>query len=363
MGIQAVDELPYREGVLLAEDVYDLSWTAFYRLEVYGKPSIMGIMGKIDSILRSIVDESGEYLHAILYDKEIVVGVLLGYYVLLRTKYYDVRSARLKLSKVLSIIKSYIDGYSAYGEVLYALKKLDKIVDVVQRYVDVDAKVRTAFNNLRSMLVEPNLRIEHVEDLFYIVWLICEHRMHDIADEEELARLLLDERLYNLAIMDFESSAIYANAVASFITRYRFKESYRSLRERIEELYKTLRYHDESLAKVGEGLSGALVSKIKLGIHNLDEALQRLRSLDEARKMQRRYGIPLASLLLLMAVLLWISPMIPGTLLDFVNSYRDRIAGALIFISASLFTDIFGGGIVGKMIRGFLEALENLIKH
>jgi tetratricopeptide (TPR) repeat protein len=362
MGIQVIDEFPYKEGSFLDADIYDLSWTAYYMLEVYGRPSVIGIVGKIDPVLISLVEESGEYLHAVLYNKEIAIGILLGYYVLLKTKHYDARTIQSQLSKVLGIVKNYVDEYGVYGEVLYVLKKLGQVADVVRRYIDVDSRIRTSFNNLKDMLARSNLRIEHVEDLFYIAWIICEHKMRDIVDEQELIKLFLDDRLYNLAIMDFRSSAVYANAVASFALRYKFKEFHKILYGRMEELYKALRYYDENLAKMDNGVSGALVSKIRLGIHNLNKALRKLEELNEAQKVRKRYGIPLAVSLLLMAVLLWALLRMPSTL-DFVNAYGDLLAWALVSASISLFADIFGGGRVSKAIKWLLEFIRNFIKH
>ena len=120
-----MNEVLGKGGDTLGMDIYDLSWYTLYLMEVHGKPSAMNNINSIDLLLKTLIEESNNFLHVLLYDKDIVVGVLLGHYILLKSRVYKEHYLRPRLFKVLKTIKSYIDEYRAHGEVLYVLKKLD----------------------------------------------------------------------------------------------------------------------------------------------------------------------------------------------------------------------------------------------
>jgi len=302
VGMQVMNELLDiidRIDVFSTIDIYDLSWYTLYLMEAYGKPSAMNNINNIDSMLKMSVEENKEFLHMVLYDKELIVGILLGYYILLKNKFYNDYSIKPSLSKVLEAVKNYIDEYNTYGEVLYALKKLDTVTDMVRKFIDIDSKIKILFNNSRDTLLRGDLRIEHAEDLSYVIWIICENKAFSIVGKDDLMKAVLDDRLYNLVSMDYKSIAVYANALANFILKSELKyekDVYNILRERSEEVYKTLKFYIKTLSHSDEGVSKALIGKMRLGIRYLDKALQRLKGLNKIQKVKRKYGILSAAL-------------------------------------------------------------------
>lgn len=356
MGMQVIDEVLDRSDIILTTDIYDLSWYTLYLMEAYGKPSIMNNINNIGSILKTFVEENKEFLHMVLYDKELIVGILLGYYILLKSKFYNDYRVKLGLSKVLEAVKNYIDEYNTYGEVLYALKKLDAVTDIVREFIDIDSKIRILFNNLKDALLKDDLRIEHAEDLSYVIWLICENKAHSIVEKDDLMKAVLDDRLYNLVSMDYKSIAVYANALANFILRCKLKyekEVYNVLCERSEEVYKTLEFYIKTLSQPSEGVSRALIGKMRLGIHNLGKALQKLRDLNEAQKVKRKYGILSIALTLLVIIFIKFP-----TITHMLQSIAPPIVVTLISLLLSIIDDLFEN----RASKWLLEVLKSVLR-
>ena len=360
MDVQVVKEAIDKNESTLTMDIYDLSWYTLYLMEVYGKPSITNNIIDISSILRTFIEENEEFLHMVLYDKELVVGILLGYYILLKSRFYDERDAKPGLSKVLEAVKSYIDEYDTYGEVLYALKKLDTVTYMVRKFIDIDRRIRILFDNSKDALLKGYLRIEHAEDLSYVIWLLCENKAFSIVAEEDLMEVVLDNRLYNLASMDHKSIAVYANALANFILKCKPKyerEVHSILHERGEETYKTLEFYIKALSQTSEDVSKALICKIELGIHNLSKALQELRGLNEVQKVKRKYGI-LSAVLTLLIMVIVAFPGITYMLQNIITHVRLSIVAVLTSLLFYIIDDLFEN----KASKWLLEVLKSVIR-
>jgi len=361
MDTQVVKEAIDRDDGTLTMDIYDLSWYTLYLMEVYGRPSITNNIIDISSILRTLIEENEGFLHMVLYDKELIVGILLGYYILLKSRFYDDRDAKPGLSKVLEAVKSYIDEYDTYGEVLYALKKLDTVTDMVRKFIDIDGRIRILFGNSKDALLKGYLRIEHAEDLSYVIWLLCENKAFGIVAEKDLMKVVLDDRLYNLALMDHKSTAVYANALANFILKCKPKykrEVHNILHGRGEEIYKTLEFYIKALSQTSEDVSKALISKIELGIHSLGKALQKLRGLNEVQKVKRKYGI-LSAVSTLLIIVIVIFPEITYMLQNipiryFMEAVLASLASLLFYIIDNIFEN--------KASKWILEVLKSVVK-
>ena len=363
MDMQVMEGVIDRSDVISTTDIYDLSWYTLYLMEAYGKPSIMNNINNIGSMLKTFIEENKEFLQMVLYDKELIVGILLGYYILLKSKFYDDRRAKLGLSKVLEAVKNYIDEYNTYGEVLYALKKLDTVTDIVRKFIDVDSKIRILFNNSKDALLKGYLRIEHAEDLSYIIWLICENKAYNIVEEKDLTKVVLDDRLYNLISMDYKSIAVYANALASFILKCKpkhEKEVHNILRERSEEVYKTLEFYIKTLSQPHEGVSKALIGKIGLGIHNLSKALRKLRDLNEAQKVKRKYGI-LSAVFTLSIIIIVAFPRIVFILQN-ITIHGIPISLPIVVVLISLFLSIIDNLFENRASKWLLEVLKSVLR-
>ena len=360
MNVQVVEGAINRNDDTSTMDIYDLSWYTLYLMEVYGKPSITNNIIDISSILRTFVEENEELLYMVLYDKELIVGILLGYYILLKSRFYDERDAKPGLSKVLEAVKSYIDEYSTYGEVLYVLKKLDTVTYMIGKFIDIDRRIRILFDDLKDMLLKGHLRIEHAEDLSYVIWLLCENKAFDIVAEKDLTKAVLDDRLYNLASMDHKSTAVYANALANFILKCKpnyGREVHSVLHERSEEIYKTLEFYIKALSQTSEDISKALTCKIELGIHNLSKALQKLRGLNEVQKVKRKYRILSAvSVLLIMVIVAF--PEITYMLQNMIIHVRLLIVAVLTSLFFYIIDDLFEN----KAFKWLLEVLKSVVR-
>jgi len=331
MDAQVADE---RLGNVLSMDIYGLSWYTLYQMEVQGKPSAKYNVDNVYLYLRALMEEDRDVLHVALYDKEVAVGVLLGYYVLLKSKFYSERNLRQGLFRVLKVIKSYIDDYAAGGEVLYALKKLDTVTGLVKEFINVDDRIRGELSKLKDNLLKDSLRIEEAEDISYIIWVVCETAIYDKNGEKNLLEIILNDRLYNLVAVDYKSAPVYANALSNIILKCKFKieeEIYDVLYEKTEELIKTLGFYVKEFEKE-ENVDMALVGKLKLGVYNLEKALRKLGALDEVQRTKRKYGILLAITIASIIAFLLTLYVAPQVLLSFLFSNMSIIIGALLSI-------------------------------
>lgn len=363
MSTWIIDEISNGDDVL-DKDIYDLAWYTLYLIEIHNKPFAKQNINNIYLILKTFTEEKSDLLHIILYDKEVAIGILLGCYILLRSGYNE-NHINASLSKVLKVIKDHIDEYSAYGEILYVLKKLDTITDTIRKFINIDDRMRIRFNDLKDIILKGNLRIEDAENLLYIIWAIYETKAYDIAEDRDLLKTVVNDRLYDLIVIDQVSASIYANAVSSFILKHSLKfekEIHDKLYERIEALYKMLKHYAEMLEQKNENISKALISKIRLGIYNLEGALQKLKDLDEVQRIKRKYYLTLAILVAVMIIFINILPLMDKVLISFLISYlisyRSIISSVLITVLAFIFDKIFEG----KISKWILEFLKNILK-
>lgn len=348
-------------------DIYDLSWYTIYQMEVQGKPSARYNITHIYSCLRALIEENKEFLHILLYDKELAVGVLLGYYVLLKSKSYDERYLQQELSRVLKVIKSYINEYATEGEILYALKKLDMITGIIREFIDVNNKIVTLFNELKDTLLRGSPRIEDAEDLSYVIWIIYETETYNKSKEQDMLKIVLDDRLYDLVTMDYKSVSIYGNAFSNFVLKGDLKlegEVYNVLYERAEELIKTLKYYAEMFKqKNDEKVSTALVSKLNLGIYHLEKALQKLRTLDEVQRIKRKYDLYLVITIASIIAFINVLPVTYQVILPFLFSYRNIITIILSSVLIYKLDNLFFKRKISKLISEFAKVLLKVVEQ
>lgn len=165
---------------------------------------------------------------------------------------------------------------------------------------------------------------------------ISEAKQYSKAEEKEALKILLDERLYNLTAMHHKSAAVYVNALSRFILNLDPKGEREALYGRIEELYKALKHYAEELEHANEGVSAALIGKIKLGIYNLERTLRRLESQDEIQRLRRRYGLSLTTLIISITIFINLLPSWYQVIIPFISSYGNIITTALISIAVTI---------------------------
>jgi hypothetical protein len=288
----------------------------------------------------------------------------LGYYVLLKSKFYSERNLRQGLFRVLKVIKSYIDDYAAGGEVLYALKKLDTVTSLVKEFINVDDRIRGELSKLKDNLLKDSLRIEEAEDISYIIWVVCETAIYDKNEGKNLLEIILNDRLYNLVAVDYKSAPVYANALSNIILKCKFKiegEIYNVLYERTEELTKVLEFYVKEFKKE-ESIDMALMGKLKLGIYNLEKTLKKLGMLDEVRKTKRGYGISLIISIASIIILLFALYMAPQVSLSFLVSNMHKIIIILFLILILIIEDVFGQSKILKFIKFLVDTINTILK-
>lgn len=128
------------------------------------------IVNSIALHLKTLTEGGSDFVHVLLYDKETALGVLLGYYILLRSGVYKEQHVRSRLSEVLKVIKNHVDEYRARGEVLYVLKRLDDEAGFVREFIDIEGKMSALLSGSKQLMLESDLCIEDAEDLLYAVW-------------------------------------------------------------------------------------------------------------------------------------------------------------------------------------------------
>jgi len=318
-------------------DVYELSWYTFYNMEVYGMTNdTKSFLSKLSSKLMELeasIEENKVLLYVILYDKEIVIGVLLGYYVLLKSGFQNEQQARTGLSFVLSALRSFIDEYDSPGELLYVLGKLSEVTNMVRDF-SIDERMLRLIDEMKEVLSKDNLRISKAEDAIYAIWSLCERNVIKRRGKDTMkliTEIALNDRLYNLVQADYKARATYASMLSSLILQCRVKlegEINVKLRERSEELHKMLRHDLENLKQIDEGVSIALKAKIELALHNLNKALEKLREESEIEKVKRKYALLTLSLTVPLIILLISSSIFPSTIISiimFISEHRIEV--------------------------------------
>jgi hypothetical protein len=307
------------EVIDIETDIYDLSWYTLYELEVKGRLLVRNNIDRIYSYLRTLSGMDDNLLRISLYNKEIAIGALLGYYVLLKSRFYDKEHLQKGLLRVLKIVKNYIDEYALKGEVLYTLKMLDNITGAIKREIgDINSKITELFSELRKTFLRGNPRVEEAEDLSYAIWAICESKLCTSIDQQDLLKTILDDRLYDLVTMDYISAAIYASALSSFVlncgrSRTKDRDYMIAIYKRVKELVKMLKHVDD------KEIGYAQIGKLKLGAYNSERALQKLKTLGKVqqlrKKCERREGI----LFIMIGALLLIIIQFPSLLLPIAS--------------------------------------------
>jgi len=348
-------------------DIYDLSWYTYYLMEERGIPLTRHCIDSLATHLRELKGKE-VFLHVLLYDKEIAVGTLLSYYILLKSKLYDRRSIGLELSEVLKVLESYIDNYSTQGEVLYVLKKLDTMIDAIRKSTNIDSRIRVLLSTLKSHLMTGKIRVEEVEDMSYLIWAVCEAKTFNVVEEDELIDIILNDRLYELVTADYRSISVYACAISSCVLNCRLKlkeKAYKALSEKVEQILKVLKSYDKELEHV-EGVSKATIGKLKLSINNLEKSLQRLRALDEVRRTKRRCNLTIIAAVAAMIVFINILPLpvVQQVVLPFLfsNMYRSIITIILSLPASFLFIKEFFGDKVSEYLKILIECLKTLLE-
>jgi flagellar biosynthesis protein FliQ len=329
----------------LTMDIYELAWHTIYQMEVQGKLTAKYNINNIYIYIKTLTEENRDFFHILLYNKEIAIGILLGYYILLKSKFVDKHDFQSGLSRILKIIKNFIDKYSTKGEIIYALKKLDTITNIVKNFIDIDKEIEIRFKELKETFLKGNPSIENAEDLSYIIWIICDSGIYGQIEKQDFLNIALNDRLYDLATMEYKSASIYSCALSNFVLRYSSeleKENYKVLYDRTRELEKALKAYAEEISnQKEEGVSNALISKLKLGIYNLENALEKLKTLDETRRINRNYKIILT--------------MIVGLIIIFFNLPTTYQILLLTFLSSWILVQIFLFILLGYMLDSILE--------
>lgn len=333
------------EVIDIETDIYDLSWYTLYELEVKGRLLVRNNIDHIYSYLRTLSGMDDNLLRISLYNKEIAIGALLGYYVLLKSRFYDKEHLQKGLLQVLKIVKNYIDEYALKGEVLYTLKILDNITGAIKGEIgDINSKITELFSELRKTFLRGNPRVEEAEDLSYAIWAICESKLCTSIDQQDLLKTILDDRLYDLVTMDYISATIYANALSNFVLNCngsltKNRDYMIAIYKRVEELVKMLKHIDDN-----KEIGYAQIGKLKLGIYNIERALQELKTLDEVqqlkKKCERREGI----LFIMIGALLLIIRF-PSSLLSIASllaPYSNFVMIILMFLSLILIEEGIG---------------------
>jgi len=346
------------EERLLSLDVYDLAWYAYYVMAIYGKDSTREVFSEIDLKLKAYLAEGEESLFTVLYDKEFTIGILLGYYVLLRSGFYKDQHVRRTLTKILEYVDELVDRYSSQGEVLFVLKKLTEVTDAT-RGLDVNIRMKTTFRRLRNGLLWENLYMEQVEDLLYLVWAMYESR-RDIDNRVDVVKVILDERLHRLALSDFRTKIVYANALANFILKRGIKKmskrEHNTLRKKVKEVVTSLEHDLKMLNQIGEGVSVALWSKAVLGLYSLEKALGKVQELNEVWRIKIKYGTVILSLAAVVSLTLSI-PQIANLL----HQFHNIIFGILMTIIGFVVDDMMLGGRLPKWLKSFFKHIMKFL--
>jgi len=342
-------------------DIYDLSWYALYELEEKGRLFVRNNIHHIYSYLRTLSGMDDNLLRISLYNKEIAIGVLLGYYVLLKSKFYDKEDLQNGLLQVLKIVKNNIDEYALKGEVLYTLKMLDKITGAVKGEIgDINNKIMELFSKLRNTFLRGNPRVEEAEDLSYAIWAICESKVCTSIDQQELLKTILDDRLYDLVTMDYMSATIYANALSNFVLNCygsltKNKDYGIAIYKRVEEIEKMLKNIDD---KKESGY--AQIGKLKLGVYNIDRALRELEKLDEVQQLRKKCDRIEGILFIVIGVSLLIIGF-PSSLL-WIASLLAPFNNFLVAIILSLSISLIAEGI-GRILSKHKILISRLIQE
>jgi len=368
MSIRIIEEL----DSVIGADIYGLSWYMLYLLEA--RKIVSGeLINRLYLHIRAIMEEHEDALHVLLYDREVLVGVLLGYYILLKKKYNEFQLQQ-ELSRVLKIVKNTINEYMVKGEILYALKKLSTLTNIVKEFINVDDEIITESNKLKAVLTSSKQLIEELENLLYVIWIAYEADIYDKSiKEQELLGIFLSDRFYDILVMDYKSLPIYACALSNFVlSKLKPEREVRdALYERLETLMDAIdRYIKDLEQKIEqkEIIDIALIGKLKLSLYYLEKALQKLRTLDEVQKVKRKYGIPLAIALLVIVALINLLAGIPWVIL-LITSAEWVIKSISIMLGAlalKILDDImFGGAISGRVSKayGYLRELIKLLKE
>jgi len=354
------------EDRLRSLDIYDLAWYAFSVITVYNKYIAREVLDEIDRRLRAYMAENEELFSMVLYDKELVAGILLGYYVILKSGFYrrDQHVERT-LARILGYVNEAIDKYSSQGEVLFILKKLAE-VSAAARDLNINTRLTATFEKLRNELLGESVRIEQIEDLLYLLWVLYEGGKCAF-NGLDLAKMMLDDRLHNLALSDFKTRAVYANAMADFILKCKSKRMRKKdrkiLRKRVEEIRTSLKRDLKLMHQIDEGVSIALVSKTTLGLYRLKKASKKLQKLDEVWKIKVRYE---SLTLLLMLMLVLDSYRIP-LLTDLFRQFRSFAVNLMLSVVALMtiydtITTILGDFLSKKSKLLLKQILKTLFK-
>jgi hypothetical protein len=222
---------------------------------------------------------------------------------------------------------------------------LDNITGAIKGEIgDINSKITELFSELRKTFLRGNPRVEEAEDLSYAIWAICESKLCTSIDQQDLLKTILDDRLYDLVTMDYISATIYANALSNFVLNCngsltKNRDYMIAIYKRVEELVKMLKHIDDN-----KEIGYAQIGKLKLGIYNIERALQELKTLDEVqqlkKKCERREGI----LFIMIGALLLIIRF-PSSLLSIASllaPYSNFVMIILMFLSLILIEEGIG---------------------
>jgi hypothetical protein len=363
MGLQTFEEdLDY----VLSTDIYGLGWYTFYLLEAR-KEVHDELVNRVYLLIKAITEGNEGFLHVLLYDRENAVGILLGYYILLKRRFYGEHHLQRGLSEVLKIVINNINEYTVKGEILYVLKKLDLLTDRIRNIFKVDDKIIAELNKLENILLTADQRIEDLESLLYIIWIAYETRIYDRSKEQDLLKIFLDERLYNIIVRDYKSISAYVGALSNFILHRRLKlkkEQLHILYKRFVNLKKMVGLYVKELEQKleqKETIDIALVGKLKLSDYYLEKTLRKIKILNEIQKIKRILGIPLVLILGVIALFLKLLTMMPQVILPFLLLYGDHIAYVLLFVMLVILDYLKFEGKIFKWFKKNFKILISLI--
>ncbi len=129
----------------------------------------------------------------------------------------------------------------------------------------------------------------------------------------------------------------------------------------VKKFTKPLEFYIKTLSQPHEGVSKALIGKIGLGIHNLGKALQKLRDLNEAQKVKRKYGVLSAVLSLSIIIIIVAFPSI-ALMLQSITIHGIPISLPILATLISLFLSIIDNLFENRASKWLLEVLKSVLR-